>query len=296
MKLKSQTENIRIDKYLSQKTDFSRAKILKMLKDNHIKVNDKVIKPSYKVKLADEIEILTENLEENIACKNIMLDIIYEDDYLMVINKPSGIIVHPGSGNKNNTLVNGLLYYNKNLAKVGDISRPGIVHRLDKDTSGLLLIAKTNKAYQKLCCDFKNHQVVREYTALLEGNLPNNIKIDAPIGTDKKNFQKRIVTSRGKEAITYLTIIKKYQHFTLVKARLETGRTHQIRVHASHLGYPIYNDPLYSKNKNTTSFGQFLHASYLEFNHPISQEKMVFKLELPKEFQNFITNLEQNEN
>ena len=208
----------------------------------------------------------------------------------MVINKDSGVVVHPGAGNNNNTLVNGLLYYNKTLSR-GEEFRPGVVHRLDKDTSGLMIIAKDDKAHELLADDFKNKRIHREYIALLDGVFPQEkAVIDAPIGRSKQYFDKMEVCKDGKKAITNLEVLKKYKDYTLVKLVLETGRTHQIRVHLAYIGYPVHNDPVYS-NKSCTDFGQFLHSAYLKFKHPITGEILEFSSKLPEEFQSFIDNL-----
>lgn len=286
----------RLDKYLSENTDYSRTMITKLINNNFLKVNGNVVKASYKVKENDKIEILDGFKEENnIEPVKMDLDIVYEDDDIMVINKPSGLVVHPGSGNKNNTLVNGLLEYTNNLSDINGEERPGIVHRLDKDTSGLMLVAKSNKAHQILTEDFQKHTVKREYYALIKGVFPHNTAIiDAPIGRDEKNRKKMTVTAKNsKKAITHLTVIKRYKDYTLVKLVLETGRTHQIRVHLSYIGYPVVNDPLYS-NKNATSFGQFLHSKTITFTHPITKKEMHFECKLPREFQEFIDKLEEN--
>ena len=210
----------------------------------------------------------------------------------MVINKPSGLVVHPGNGNTDNTLVNGLMYYTNELSDLGGNERVGIVHRLDKDTSGLMLVAKTNKVHELLSDDFKNKRVYREYYALLIGKFPSDTAyIDAPIGRSKTNFNKMEVRSDGKVAKTNLKVIKRYKDYTLVSLVLETGRTHQIRVHMKYIGYPIYNDPVYV-NKEATSFGQFLHSKVIRFIHPISKETLEFTSDLPKEFQTFIDKLD----
>ena len=295
MNLISSKENIRIDKYLSDELPYSRGKIAKMINEGNITINGKAIKASYKVKLNDKIDI-KEFSEEQLVSQNINIDIVYEDKDIIVINKPSGMIVHPGSGNKTNTLVNALLYHDNNIKNVGEKDRPGIVHRLDKDTSGLMLVAKTKDAYDILTKDFKNKKIHREYIALLEGVLPKDkILIDAPIGRDPKNFQKRAIVPTGKKAITHIEIIQKYNNYTLVKAILETGRTHQIRVHTKYIGYPVFNDPLYG-NKKATKFGQYLHSYYLKFNHPITKKEMVFKEDLPKEFKETLVHLKNDMN
>ena len=284
-------ENIRIDKYLASKTDFSRETITKMILEEYILVNGKSIKASYKVKDGDVILIKDGFLKEmTLEATKMDIDIVYEDEYLMVINKDSGVVVHPGAGNNNNTLVNGLLYYNKTLSK-GEEFRPGVVHRLDKDTSGLMIIAKDDKAHELLADDFKNKRIHREYIALLDGVFPQEKAIiDAPIGRSKQYFDKMEVCKDGKKAITNLEVIKKYKDYTLVRLVLETGRTHQIRVHLAYIGYLVHNDPVYS-NKSCTEFGQFLHSAYLRFKHPITGELLEFNSDLPKEFQDFIDSL-----
>lgn len=284
-------ENVRIDKYLASKTDYSRETITKMLAEEYILVNGKSIKASYKVKVGDVILIKDGFVKEmSLEATKMDIDIVYEDEYLMVINKNSGVVVHPGAGNSNDTLVNGLLYYNKTLSK-GEEFRPGIVHRLDKDTSGLMIVAKNDKAHELLADDFKNKRIHREYIALLDGVFPQEKAIiDAPIGRSKQYFDKMEVCKDGKKAITNLEVIKKYKDYTLVKLVLETGRTHQIRVHLAYIGYPVHNDPVYS-NKVCTDFGQFLHSAYLKFKHPITGEVLEFNSKLPEEFQTFIDNL-----
>lgn len=284
-------ENVRIDKYLASKTDYSRETITKMLAEEYILVNGKSIKASYKVKVGDVILIKDGFVKEmSLETTKMDIDIVYEDEYLMVINKDSGVVVHPGAGNSNDTLVNGLLYYNKTLSK-GEEFRPGIVHRLDKDTSGLMIVAKDDKAHELLADDFKNKRIHREYIALLDGVFPQKKAIiDAPIGRSKQYFDKMEVCKDGKKAITNLEVIKKYKDYTLVKLVLETGRTHQIRVHLAYIGYPVHNDPVYS-NKVCTDFGQFLHSAYLKFKHPITGEVLEFNSKLPEEFQTFIDNL-----
>lgn len=283
--------NIRIDKYLASKTDYSRESITKMINEEFIFVNGKSIKASYKIKDGDVILIKDGFVKEmTLEATKMNIDIVYEDEYLMVINKDSGVVVHPGAGNNNNTLVNGLLYYNKTLSK-GEEFRPGVVHRLDKDTSGLMIVAKDDKAHELLADDFKNKRIHREYIALLDGVFPQEkAVIDAPIGRSKQYFDKMEVCKDGKRAITNLEVLKKYKDYTLVKLVLETGRTHQIRVHLAYIGYPVHNDPVYS-NKACTDFGQFLHSAYLKFKHPITGEILEFSSKLPEEFQSFIDNL-----
>lgn len=290
MEIISSDNEIRIDKYLTSKLDLSRETISKMIDNGYILVNDKNVKCSYKVKENDKILVKDGFIKEmDLEATKMELNIVYEDDYLMVIDKPSGLVVHPGAGNSNNTLVNGLLYYNKALSNKDDF-RPGIVHRLDKDTSGLMIVAKDDKAHEILADDFKNKRVHREYIALLDGVFPQEKAIvDAPIGRSKTYFDKMEVTKDGKKAVTHIEVLKKYKDYTLVKLVLETGRTHQIRVHLSYIGYPVHNDPVYS-NKKCSSFGQFLHSAYLKFEHPITKKVLEFNSKLPKDFQDFIEN------
>ena len=285
----------RLDKYLSDNTDYSRSLIQDMINNKCITVNNKYEKSSYKIKEGDIIEIKDGYVKElDIVPTKIDIDIIYEDDDIIVVNKPSGLVVHPGSGNTNNTLVNGLMYYQKNLSDINGEERPGIVHRIDKDTSGLLLIAKNNKTHEILGDYFKNKKVKREYIALLCGEFPHSsATIDAPIGRDSKDRKKMAVTDKNsKEAITEMKVLKRYKGYTLVSCILKTGRTHQIRVHASYIGYPIYNDPVYNTRKST-EFGQFLHSYKMDFIHPITKKEMHFECPLPKYFQDFIDTLEE---
>lgn len=285
--------NERIDKYLASITDLSRETITKMIDSDFILVNGKKVKASYKPVLGDKIDIKEGFVKDTkIDAKKLDLDIVYEDEYLMVINKPSGLVVHPGSGNKDNTLVNGLMYYTKNLSDIGDSDRPGIVHRLDKDTSGLMLVAKENKTHEILAEEFKKHNIHREYIALVDGVIEvSRGTIDAPIKRSKENYQKMTVASGGKKAITNFEVIKRYKNNTLIRLVLETGRTHQIRVHMSYIGYPIHNDPVYNK-KVSTSFGQFLHSEYLMFIHPITKKELEFRCPLPDEFKDYLNTLE----
>ena len=292
-KLIAKKSNIRIDKYLAEETEHSRALISKMLSESKITVNQKPIKASYKVSENDEIE-MPEYFSPpvNIEAEDIPLTIVYEDEDIIVINKPSGLIVHPGSGAKSGTLVNALMAHTSNLSDTGGELRYGIVHRLDKDTSGLMIVAKNNKTHNILSDNFKNKTIKREYIALLTGVFPHeSATIDAPIGRDKTNREKMTITANNsKNAVSHLKVLKKYDKYTLASFLLETGRTHQIRVHAKYIGYPVYNDPLYNNGKD--EFGQFLHSAKLEFKHPISGKQLKFECPLPKEFQDFLDKLE----
>ena len=282
----------RLDKFISENTDYSRSIVSKMLSENLVLVNNKLEKASYKVNTGDKVLVPDDYVKPlTLEGEDIDLDILYEDDYIIVVNKPSGMVVHPGNGNTSHTLVNALINHTKDLSN--NSFRPGIVHRIDKDTSGVLLIAKNDKVHEILSQGFKTKTIKREYIALLKGVYPNNTAIiDAPIGRNEHNRLKMDVTDKNsKNAITHLKVIKRYNNYTLVSLRLETGRTHQIRVHMKYIGYPVYNDPVYTNDK-CTDFGQFLHAKSLEFVHPITKENMYFEAPLPEEFQNFIDNLE----
>ncbi len=294
MEIKVSQSDIRLDKYLGDNTEYSRNLIQNMLDANYITVNNKKEKASYKVKENDIITIKEGFIKDtDIKPTNIPIDIIYEDNDIMVINKPSGLVVHPGNGNYDNTLANGLMYYTNELSDINGEERPGIVHRIDKDTSGLLLIAKNNKTHEILGDYFKNKKVKREYIALLCGEFPHDsATIDAPIGRSSNNRKKMTVTDKNsKNATTNMKVLKRYKGYTLVSCILETGRTHQIRVHMEYIGYPVYNDPVYNKKKSN-SFGQFLHSAKMTFKHPITGKEMHFECPLPKEFQDFIDKLE----
>ena len=290
------TENrIRVDKYLQEITDYSRATIQKMIDSEYILVNSKQTKANYVVREHDVITIKEGFIKEmDVKPEDIKLDIIYEDDDLIIIDKPSGMVVHPGNGNASGTLVNALMNHTNSLSEGSSEERPGIVHRIDKDTSGIMIAAKNNKTHELLADGFKNKTINREYTALLVGELKTDTAtIDAPIGRDKYDRKKMAVTdNNSKEARTYLTVLKKYKGFTLVNFKLETGRTHQIRVHAKYIGYPVYNDPVYTNDK-CSSFGQFLHSSKISFIHPITKKSINFESSLPKEFNDFLKNLEE---
>lgn len=295
MKIVVEQNNERLDKFLSEQVDYSRSVIAKMIEQESILVNGKPPKPSYKVKEGDVVEIIREYEEKtDLVPTKMDLNIVYEDEDILVINKPNGVVVHPGSGNTENTLASGLLYYTKNLSDMNGEERPGIVHRLDKDTSGLMLVAKSNKAHAILSEDFKVHHVKREYIALLNGVFPHNkAKIDAPIGRDKQNRKKMAVTAENsKHAVTHLTVLKRYTKNTLVSLELETGRTHQIRVHMNYIGYPVFNDPVYGKHV-INEVGQFLHSKTIDFIHPITKEHMRFQCDLPEYFQNYLNTLEE---
>ena len=286
----------RIDSYLATKLDISRSKIQKLIKEGKVLVNDKVISANYLVKLNDQIQVNDElNYEISVEPENIPLDIVYEDDDLLVINKASGMVVHPAPGHYTNTLVNALLY-RFNITS-GDKMRPGIVHRLDKDTSGLMLVAKNEETHEKLSKMIGNKEVERRYLAITTGVIKSDTgTIDAPIGRDQRNRLKMQVTDvNAKEAITHFKVLKRYKANTLIECILETGRTHQIRVHLAYINYPIVNDPLYGKEKNCTEFGQMLHSKSIRFNHPRTNKELYFEVEPPKEFKEKLEELENEE-
>ncbi len=288
-------ENLRIDKYLVNYLDYSRSLIAKMIDDEFILVNGNKVKANYVVRKGDKISIKDGYiLDTDIEPEDIPINILYEDDDLIIINKESGMVVHPGSGNVSGTLVNALMHHTNNLSDINGDVRPGIVHRIDKDTSGLMVVAKNNKTHEILSDMLSRHEIKREYIALLKGEfMHDTATIDAPIGRDKIDRKKMAVTSdNSKSAITHLTVIERYKGYTLVRLALETGRTHQIRVHMAYIGYPIYNDPVYSGG-SCTEFGQFLHSASIDFTHPILKKNMHFEAELPITFKNFIDTLEK---
>ncbi len=276
----------RLDIFLTENTDESRNFLLKNIKSGKITVNDKIVKGGYTLKVGDIIKIGDLSVDTTVKGEQIPLDILYEDEYIMVVNKKSGMVVHPGNGNYTGTLVNALMGYTEDLSNEGGDNRCGIVHRIDKDTSGILLIAKTNEAHRILSEDFKNKNIKRKYIALVHGVIDNNKgKIVAPIGRSKQDRKKMCVTDENaKNATTNFTVLERYKNATLVELILETGRTHQIRVHMEYIGHPVVNDPTYGKRKLINDYGQMLHAEYLGFNHPITKEFMEFSCPPEKEF------------
>lgn len=282
----------RLDTYLAEKLELSRSKIQKLIKEDLVTVNGKNVNGSYQVKLNDEIEINDDlDYEMKVDPENIPLDIVYEDDDLLVINKPSGMVVHPAAGHYTGTLVNALLYHFNIESK--DKIRPGIVHRLDKDTSGVMLVAKNEWTHERLSDMISKKEVKRHYLAIVNGLIKHDTgTINAPIGRDPNNRQQMTVTDiNAKDAITHFRVLKQYKENTLLECILETGRTHQIRVHLAYIGYPVNNDPTYCKKK-ATDFGQMLHSKYIEFNHPRTNKLLSFTVEPPKEFQDKINELE----
>ena len=280
----------RIDSYLMNNTDFSRSKIQKMLEEGYIKVNNNIIKCSYKIKENDLItveEMPTKPMD--IIPEDMNLDIVYEDDDVIVVNKPSGMVVHPGSGNKSGTMVNGLVYHSQ-LSNLNGDFRPGIVHRIDKDTSGLLMVAKNNKAHLFLAKQLEEHSSTRKYIALVWGVINEDSgTIDAPIGRDAHNPEKMCIKAGGKEAVTNFKVLERYNNATLVECQLETGRTHQIRVHFDYIKHPLVNDPVYGNKKLIDDTGQCLHAKTLGFVHPTTHKYMEFDSKLPEKMLRIIS-------
>ena len=286
-------EGTRLDSYISSKTEYSRSKVQKLIKEGNITVNGKKENASYPVKLNDEIKIDDElDINLSVEPENIPLDIIYEDDDLLIINKKSGMVVHPAPGHYSGTLVNALLYHYN--IESDSKERPGIVHRLDKDTSGLMLVAKNEWTHEKLSKMISHKEVERKYLAIVRGVIKHDTgEIDAPIGRDIHDRQKMAVTDiNSKEAITHFKVLERFQNNTYIECILETGRTHQIRVHLSYIGFPVLNDPIYSKEK-ATSFGQMLHSYSIKLKHPRTGKELFFEVEPPKEFQNKLQELRE---
>ena len=278
----------RIDKILVKAlTDFSRTQIQMLIQDGHVLVNGKAIKASYKVEVNDEVMVhIPEPESTDILAEDIPLDIVYEDQDVIVVNKPTGMIVHPSAGIYKGTLVNALLYHCHDLSGINGVMRPGIVHRIDKETSGLLMVAKNDMAHASLSEQLQEHTVTRRYLALVHGLIPHEFgRIEAPIGRDPKDRQKMTCTDKNaKDAITNFRVLERFKDMTLVECRLETGRTHQIRVHMQYIGHPVYGDPQYGLKRDDTTYGQYLHAKILGFVHPRTGEDMYFESELPDFF------------
>ena len=270
----------RLDKSLAE---LSRSQANEAIKAGTVLVNGKLAKAKYVVKEGDVITyVLPEEEVLEYKAEDIPLDIIYEDADVAVVNKPQGIVVHPSAGHTSGTLVNALMYHVKDLSSINGVVRPGIVHRIDKDTSGLLMIAKNDKAHNALAAELKDKKSLRKYVAIVHGNLPNDRGvIEAPIGRSDKDRKKQAVTAKGKPAVTRFTVLERFGNYTLVELQLETGRTHQIRVHMAYIGHPVAGDPLYGPRKTLKGHGQFLHAKTLGFTHPTTGELVEFTAEEP---------------
>ncbi len=288
---------LRIDKFLSENIDdFTRSAISKMIDDKKVSVNEKIVPKSYRLLKGDIIRVeIDDPVALDVSAEDIPLDIVYEDDDLLVVNKPKGMVVHPAAGNYTGTLVNALLYHcGDSLSGINGVMRPGIVHRIDKNTSGLLMVAKNDFAHNKLSEQIASHTFKREYLAVVYGNLKDDFgEIDAPIGRDKRDRKRMCVTKENsKEAFTRFEVLERFKGFSYIKCILKTGRTHQIRVHMAHIGHPLAGDDIYGPKKVITALGgQCLHAYKLGFVHPRTDEYMEFERGVPEVFEKFLSKL-----
>ncbi|MFC6181221.1 RluA family pseudouridine synthase [Lactiplantibacillus daowaiensis] len=287
----------RLDKVLAGlQTIWTRSQVDKLIKTEQVTVNGNLQPSKYKVKSADVIEVAAQTVQTTeLVPENIPLDIVYEDDDVIVVNKPQGMVVHPAPGHPDHTLVNALLYHSP-LSTINGEFRPGIVHRIDKDTSGLLMVAKNDHAHQSLAAQLKAKTNLREYVALVHGVIKEETgTINAPLGRSPKDRKKQAIVRDGRPAVTHFKVLKRYQHYTLISCRLETGRTHQIRVHLQSIGHPLVGDPLYGPKKTIKGHGQFLHARLLGFKHPVTGEMMQFEAPLPPIFKATLTKLDKSD-
>ena len=290
----------RLDTYIpSVDTDITRTSAQRLIEDGNILVNGKNAKVSYKIQENDKISVeIPKPKQIELKAQDIPIEIIYEDSDIIVVNKPKGMVVHPANGNPDGTLVNAIMAICKDsLSGIGGEIRPGIVHRIDKDTSGLLIVAKNDNAHVKMSEQIKSHEVKKTYIALVRGVFKENeATIDMPIGRSTSDRKKMAVNKNGKNAITHIKVLKRFDKYTLLQVNIETGRTHQIRVHLSHIGYPIVGDYTYSNGKNEFDVvGQCLHAQKLEFKHPITQKYMCLEAELPQYFKDILDKLKDRE-
>ncbi|MDM5328013.1 RluA family pseudouridine synthase [Neobacillus sp. CF12] len=292
-----QQKGDRIDKVISTlDEEWSRTQVQQWIKEGNVLVNGQTIKTNYKCSLNDQIEITIPDPELlDVIPEEMDLDIYFEDKDVLVVNKPSGMVVHPAPGHLTGTLVNGLMAHCKDLSGINGILRPGIVHRIDKDTSGLLMVAKNDMAHEKLVNQLVEKTVTRKYQAIVHGVIPHDFgTIDAPLGRDTRDRQSMTVVDNGKHAVTHFHVIERFKDFTFVECQLETGRTHQIRVHMKYIGYPLAGDPKYGPKKTLDINGQALHAGILGFNHPRTNEYVEFEAPLPKEFEEVLEQLRNN--
>ncbi|MGP4106910.1 RluA family pseudouridine synthase [Virgibacillus sp. L01] len=291
-----ETENkIRIDKLLSNLVSESRSQVQSWITNEHVLVNGEIIKPNYKCQIADEISWQIPEPEPlNIEPENIPLQVVYEDSDLLVVNKPKGMVVHPSAGHQNGTLVNALLYHCEDLSGINGVERPGIVHRIDKDTSGLLVVAKNDLAHTNLSEQMASKDIERKYEAVVHGVIEHDTGlIDAPIGRDKNDRQKMGIVDSGKPAVTHFRVIRRYENFTHVECQLETGRTHQIRAHMKYIDFPVVGDPKYGRRKTLETNGQVLHAKSLGFNHPRTNKWLFFEEKVPAYFEKLLSQIEK---
>ncbi|GAD15801.1 RluA family pseudouridine synthase [Lentilactobacillus otakiensis] len=289
-------QNGRLDKVIPElDPSVSRSRAKNLIDDGHVHVNGEAAKPKYKVKPNDQVEIEDAKPQPiSLEPENIPLDIVYEDDDVIVVNKPQGMVVHPSPGHPDHTLVNALLYHSP-LSTINGEYRPGIVHRIDKDTSGLLMVAKNDAAHKFLSQQLKEQKSLRKYVALVHGRISEDSGVvNAPIGRSPKDRKKQAIVPDGRHAVTHFEVLERFADYTLVACRLETGRTHQIRVHMKYIGHPIVGDPLYGPRKTIAGNGQFLHAQELGFEHPKTHELMIFSAPLPEIFERTLNNLRLN--
>ncbi|WP_221564136.1 RluA family pseudouridine synthase [Alkalihalobacillus sp. TS-13] len=298
IKVTEDNKRERVDKIIStEHEDTSRSQVQQWIKENRVKVNGESVKANYKCQDGDEIVIdIPEPVELEVVPEEMPLDIVYEDEDLLVVNKPRGMVVHPAPGHLTGTLVNGLMAHCKDLSGINGVLRPGIVHRIDKDTSGLLVVAKNDSAHKHLGAQMKAKTTTRKYETIVHGVIPHNKgTIDAPIGRDKHDRQKMTVTdTNSKDAVTHFNVLERFSRYTFVECILETGRTHQIRVHMNYIDFPVAGDPKYGPKKTLPIDGQALHAKTLGFVHPRTEENMEFTSELPDDMQKLLDELRRN--
>ncbi|MCI1135291.1 RluA family pseudouridine synthase [Enterococcus gallinarum] len=290
-------EKGRVDKVLADRLEASRSQIQQWLKEGAVTCQGDPIRANYKVKAGDQLVIQVPEPESlDLEPEDIPLTIVFQDQDVAVINKPQGMVVHPSAGHPNGTLVNALLYHMTDLSSINDVVRPGIVHRIDKDTSGLLMIAKNDHAHEALAKQLKDKTSLRKYVALIHGNISHEKgTINAPIGRSKVNRKMQAVQEDGKPAVTHFTVLERFDQFTLVELQLETGQIHQIRIHMQYIGFPLAGDPVYGSKKTLKGNGQFLHAKLLGFTHPTTGESMVFEAPLPELFEETLKKLRKND-
>ncbi|MFD2212933.1 RluA family pseudouridine synthase [Metabacillus endolithicus] len=298
LQVSEEHKNERIDKFLSTSNEeWSRTQVQIWIKDGLVKVNDKAIKTNYKCQVNDKVVIeIPEPEPLDVVAEVMDLDIYYEDQDVLVVNKPKGMVVHPAPGHMNGTLVNGLMAHCKDLSGINGVLRPGIVHRIDKDTSGLLMVAKNDMAHESLVQQLVDKTVTRRYKAIVHGSIQHDHgTINAPIGRDKTDRQSMTVTNvSSKEAVTHFHVLERFDNFTFIECQLETGRTHQIRVHMKYIGFPLVGDPKYGPKKTLDINGQALHAGILGFEHPRTKEYLEFEAPLPNEFEEVLNSIKNN--
>lgn len=287
-------ETGRLDKVLTELLPrFTRSHIQQWIKEGNVSINGEQLKANYKVQPGDSIAIIEPELVTlEVLAEDIPIEIVYQDESVVVVNKAQGMVVHPSAGHQTGTLVNALMHHINDLSGINGTIRPGIVHRIDKDTSGLLMVAKNDAAHEKLAAQLKDKTSLREYVALVHGVIPHEKgTIDAPLGRSKLDRKKQDIIDGGREAVTHFTVLERFKDFTLVSLKLETGRTHQIRVHMKYIGYPLAGDPIYGPRKTLEGKGQFLHAKTLGFKHPTTEEFLTFEAPLPQLFEDTLTKL-----